>query len=64
MGIIRQCKCNSGLHCKRAKKKIKGYNPNRSKYAELLKLRGHQKENVRDIANKNHGGNAHKNTLT
>ena len=27
MGIIRQCKRNSGLCCKKAKKKIKGFNP-------------------------------------
>ena len=45
MGIIRRCKRNSGLRCKKAKKEIKGYNPNRSKYAELLELQ--QAANVR-----------------
>ena len=63
MGIIRRCKRNSGLHCKRAKKKIKGYNPNHSKYAELLKLCGHQKENVRGIANENLKGTCTKTLL-
>ena len=43
---------------------MNGFNPNCSKYAELLKLRGHRKENVRGIANENHGGTCTKTLLS